>query len=438
MNPLKIFCFVALLVAAASALPKRGNNRNNAASNSLKPTDWLSVSELQSMQPVEDLALQKLENLSVEEGQQEIQKNYHLSQINHALQPSFVPSPSNVPVVLMKPNGQPERTNLNNLAEAAKQQRNFGNQEVTIFITGLPQTSPAVAKANKKLVQAYMQRYYGQQQPIDINSKEYDYGSINGNQISSSSEEDNDSSKNPRPTRGDLVIINLGATLTDMKRYALLDVDETGKMIGKVIVELTNEAGVPQEIIHIVAQGIAAQVAGPAAREYKRLTGQQIRRITALDPSKIYAKNNEMITGLARGDADFVDAIHTSTCGMGTHERVGDVDFYVNGPGSIAPGANNVVEASMRATRYFAETVRPGNENNFPALAANSLSQYENNEGTGNRAYMGIDTNFDLEGDYVLKANAKSPFGQRSPAQQQNAYHRQHNTWKNGNPMNMN
>ncbi|XP_017472440.1 PREDICTED: vitellogenin-1-like [Rhagoletis zephyria] len=149
MNPLKIFCFVDLLVAAASAAPKHGKNKDNAVSSSLKPTDWLSVSELQSMQSAEDFTMQQLENMSVEESEREIEKIYHLSQINHALELSFVPSPSNVPVPLMKPNGQPEQTTLNEMVDAAKKQPNFGNEEVTIFITGLPQTSPAVAKQTK-------------------------------------------------------------------------------------------------------------------------------------------------------------------------------------------------------------------------------------------------------------------------------------------------
>ncbi|XP_067637638.1 vitellogenin-1-like [Eurosta solidaginis] len=428
MNPLKIFCFVAILVAAASASPRHGMSKDNSVTSSLKPSDWLSAAELEALPSVDDITLQQLENMSVEEGERMIEKAYHLSQINHSLRPSFTPSPSNVPVILMKSNGQPEQTNLNEMIEIVKQEPNFGNEEVTIFITGLPETSPAVAKANKKLVEAYMQRYNGLRQPIN-NNKDYEQSS--DKEIATSSEEDySESWKKPKATKGNLLIINLGATITSMKRLALLDVVQTGEMIGKALVQLTNEVDVPQEIIHIVGQGMGAQVAGVAAREYKRLTGHQLRRITALDPSKIFAKDTLTLTGLTRGDADFVDAIHTSTCGMGTRRRVGDIDFYVNGPHSKAPGARNVVEASMRATRYFAESVRPGNERNFPAVAANSISQYENNEGSGKRAYMGIATEYDLEGDYILKVNPKSPFGKSAAAKKQSTYHGLHQSWR--------
>ncbi|XP_004530498.1 vitellogenin-1-like [Ceratitis capitata] len=427
MNLLKTIGLVALLIAAATAKPK---SKNIAASTaSLKPTDWLSAAELRALPAGEDITLQQLENMSVEEGERLIQKIYHLSKIDHTLRPTYVPSAGNVPVILVKPNSKSVETNLNEMVHQAKQQPNFGSQEVTIIITGLPQTSPAVAKANKKLVQAYIQRYHGQQQPV--RGSNMDYASGEQQQAATSSEEDySESWKEQKQNRGDLVIINLGATLTNMRRYALLDVEQTGELIGKALVQLTNEVDVPQEIIHIVGQGIGAQVAGAAARQYKRLTGHKIRRITALDPAKLYATDKKVLTGLARGDADFVDAIHTSTGGMGTRERVGDVDFYVNGPAAIVPGADNVVEASMRATRYFAESVRPGNERNFAAVPANSKRQYDNNEGNGRRAYMGIATEYDLKGDYVLNVNAQSPFGKSAPAQKQTPYHSLHQAWR--------
>nr|AAM00373.1 vitellogenin 2 precursor [Bactrocera dorsalis] len=430
MKLVKTFGLLVLIVSAVSAGHKHGNHGsgNTQVSSNLRPTSWLSVQELQSLPSGEDMNLQQLENMSVQEGERLIGKIYHLFKINHNMSPSYVPSASNVPVVFVRPNGQSVETNLNELVTKAKQQPNFGNEEVTIFITGLPQTSPAVAKANKKLVQAYMQRYYGQQQPVNANNQDYE---SNERQQATSSEEDySESWKQQKSNRGNLVIIKLGAVLTNFKRYALLDVEQTGQMIGKTLVQLTDEADVPQEIIHLIGQGIGAQVAGAAGRQYKRWTGHQLRRITALDPAKIFASNKNVLSGLARGDADFVDAIHSSTCGMGTRQRVGDVDFYVNGPASAAPGADNVVEAAMRATRYYAESVRPGNERNFAAVPASSKQQYESNEGYGKRAYMGIAAQYDLKGDYVLNVNAKSPFGRSAPAQKQGSYHGLHQAWR--------
>lgn len=224
----------------------------------------------------------------------------------------------------------------------------------------------------------------------------------------------------------------MGSQLNTFKRFAMLDIEKTGAKIGKWIVQLTSELQLPYETIHMIGQNIGAHVAGAAANEFTRLTGHKLRRVTGLDPSHIIAKNRYSLSGLARGDAEFVDAIHTSAYGMGTPDRAGDVDFYPNGLGAGVPGAENIVEAAMRATRYFAESVRPGNERSFPAVPANSLKQYKQNDGFGKRAYMGIDAAYDIEGDYILQVNPKSPFGRNAPAQKQNNYHGVHNAnWQN-------
>ncbi|KAM7350828.1 yolk protein 3 [Cochliomyia hominivorax] len=421
MNPLRVFCVVACLLAAASASPSE--SRSN--SGSLKPSNWLTTSELEETPALDELTLEKLENMPVDKGAKLLRKLYHISQINYKLEPTFVPSPSNVPVYIVKNNGKKETTTLSNFVEQAKQDTRFGDEEVTIFITGLPSKTETVKKANRKLIQAYIERYNSKtQKPENYKYSDEQTGSR------TSSEETSSEWNTQKTTSGNFVVIDLGETLDSVKRLAMLNVEETGAMIGKTLVKLTNECDVPQEIVHVVAQGVAAHVAGAAGDEYTRLTGHKLRRITALDPSKILAKNPKVLTGLSRGDAEFVDAIHTSAYGMGTLHRVGDIDFFPNGPCAVVPGAENVVEATMRATRYYAESVRPGNERNFPAVEANSLKQYKNNNGFGKRAYMGIDADFDLTGDYILEVNEKSPFGKRTPAQKQNTYHGVHEAWR--------
>ena len=72
MNSLKIFCFIALVLATTNASPKHGQNKDNAYS--LKPTDWLSTTELESMPSVEDITLQQLENMSMEDAERNIEK----------------------------------------------------------------------------------------------------------------------------------------------------------------------------------------------------------------------------------------------------------------------------------------------------------------------------------------------------------------------------
>ncbi|KAH8238514.1 hypothetical protein KR032_007961, partial [Drosophila birchii] len=406
-------CLLACLLVAAQA--------SKDANMQLKPTKWLTSSDLESVPSLNDITWERLESQPLEQGAKLIEKIYHVGQIKHDLTPSFVPSASNVNVWIVKSNGQKVEAKLNNYVEIAKAQPGFGEDEVTIVLTGLPQNSQPAKKAMRKLVQAYVQRYNLQQlqknaQEQQIKSTDYDY---------TSSEETADQWKSAKTFSGDLIIIDLGSTLSSFKRYAMLDVANTGAMIGQTLVELTNK-GVPQEIIHLIGQGIAAHVAGAAGNKFTAETGHKLRRITGLDPAKLLSKRPQTLVGLSRGDADFVDAIHTSTFAMGSPIRCGDVDFYPNGPSVAVPGSENVIEAVARATRYFAESVRPGSERNFPAVPANSLKQYKEQDGFGKRAYMGLQTDFDLRGDYILEVNSQSPFGKRSPALKQAAYHGVH------------
>lgn len=349
-----------------------------------------------------------------------------MGQFNRIFKQEYVPEPSKVKGYIVGESGQKIEFNLNNFVQTVKRQPNFGDDEVTIFIQGLPSSWNYVNKANRKLIQAYQQRYNLQPYPGQNDSDE---------QKSSSEEQQQQQQRRKQnqeqddKTTGDLVVITLGDQIEDFEQFATLNVERIGEMIGDRLVQLTNEVNVPQETIHLIGQGPAAHIAGIAGRQYTRQTGHKLRRITGLDPSRLYGKADKKLSGLARGDADFVDAIHTSAYGMGTQERVGDVDFYPNGPSTGVPGADNVVEASLRATRYYAESVRPGNERNFPAVEASSYREYKQNNGYGKRTYMGIATNYDIRGDYMLQVNSKSPFGRNTPAQTQSGYHAVHQAW---------
>lgn len=98
---------------------------------------------------------------------------------------------------------------LNNFVEKATSQSGFGQDEVTIVLTGLPQTTPTVRKALRKLEQAYLQRYnlqeqlknsqQQQQQQQNQQEKSRDYEST-------SSEETADEWKNAKTTSGNLIV----------------------------------------------------------------------------------------------------------------------------------------------------------------------------------------------------------------------------------------
>ncbi|KAH8420570.1 hypothetical protein KR009_011503 [Drosophila setifemur] len=428
MNPLRTLCVLACLVAVSLGSPQSGNRRSSNSLNSLdQPSNWVSQREIEELPELKQVNLRKLQEMSLEDGGALLDKLYHLSQFNGVFKPEYSPEPSQVRGYIVGERGQKIEFNLNTLVQTVKRQEKFGDDEVTIFIQGLPQSSTQVQKATRKLIQAYQQRYNLQPYNSNDSNDSGDNSSEEKQQQQQRRKQNDDQEDNKT---GDLIVIQLGDSIETFEQYATLNIERIGEVIGNKLVELTNSVNVPQEIIHLVASGPAAHVAGVAGRQFTRRTGHKLRRITALDPSKIYGKPEEKLTGLARGDADFVDAIHTSAYGMGTTQRLANVDFFPNGPATGVPGADNVVEASMRATRYFAESVRPGNERNFPAVAASSYQEYKQNKGYGKRAYMGIATDYDLQGDYMLQVNSKSPFGRSTPAQTQAGYHATHQPWR--------
>lgn len=344
---------------------------------------------------------------------------------------TYKPKAEDIPAYIAKPNGQKVEFKLKDLVSVAKRDEDFAKTELTVFITGLPEESNTVRKANQKLIRSYMQRYNGERK--FVKSSDYE---VERDEERSAERYNSKESRDGRTKTGDLVVIDLAKVLRNFEQYAKLDTTKVGKMIAELLVELTNETSAAKDKIFIVAQGVSAHVAGAAGRQYTAITGHKLRRITALEPSKIFATKYDTLVGLARADADFVDAIHTGTFAMGTPTRCGNADFYVNGPTVAPEGADNVLEAAALATSLFAESLIFGNEHAFPAIRANSLEQYKSHQGMGPRAFMGIACEFDTEGDYILEVNTKSPHARRTPARAQRGYHASHESWRKWNKNN--
>uniref|UniRef100_A0A1I8PE41 Lipase domain-containing protein n=1 Tax=Stomoxys calcitrans TaxID=35570 RepID=A0A1I8PE41_STOCA len=425
MNPLGVLCVVACVAAVALASPTQ-------QISNLKPSEWLQPSELEQTPSLNEITFEKLENMPLGKGAKLMRKFYHLSQIDRSITPDFVPSPSNIPVYIFNHKGQKKVATLSNYVEEAKKIEDFGDEEVTIFITGLPESLETVKKVNTQMIKSYIQSMSQKSETMEKNQKYQKYANVEEDNDDNDDDDDDDDQSNnwdnEKSSGSYLIVIDLGNTITDMERYATLDVFSCGKMIATTLIKLTNECDVPLDVIHVIGQGLGGNVAGATGKVFYAITDHKLRRITALDPASQMAKHPNMLTALARGSADFVDAIHTSALGMGTTRRVGDVDFFPNGPCDGVNGSKNVIDAHMRATSFFAESVRPANHRNFPAIESISLKQYKSNDGYGKRTYMGIAAARDLSGDYILEVNDHSPFGQRTPAHKQNTYHGVHKT----------
>lgn len=74
MNPLKALCVVAFLAAAVCA-----NQQYQQQTLKLKPTQWLSPSQLKQTPSADEISVERLENMSLEEGAKALQTMCKLS-----------------------------------------------------------------------------------------------------------------------------------------------------------------------------------------------------------------------------------------------------------------------------------------------------------------------------------------------------------------------
>lgn len=119
----------------------------------------------------------------------------------------------------------------------------------------------------------------------------------------------------------------------------------------------------------------------------------------------------EDLTGLARGDAEFVDVIHTNSGALGKREPMGDIDFFPNGVQPLPPGCLSISCAHQRAPLFYAESVYPGQEYNFPSVKCGSLAALNGKYCPGREYPMGYAIQRNIKGNFFLKTNSKSPYG---------------------------
>lgn len=110
---------------------------------------------------------------------------------------------------------------------------------------------------------------------------------------------------------------------------------------------------------HLVGFDLGAHVAGIAGRHFSGT--DRIARITGLNPSgRQWGPGSGHLT---RGDATYVEVIHTDTLGVlanGIGDPIGDVDFYPNG-GNNQPGCLTHSCCHDRAFELFAaSTINSG------------------------------------------------------------------------------
>ncbi|XP_030386745.1 vitellogenin-1-like [Scaptodrosophila lebanonensis] len=211
--------------------------------------------------------------------------------------------------------------------------------------------------------------------------------------------------------RGDVnfVAVDAASFVDTLYTWSAFNTEEIGQSIAKGLVRLLEI--VPVENIHLIGHSLGAHIVGAAGRHLQLLTNKTLPRITGLDPAKPCFNEGEVLSGLLRGDAKFIDVIHSNPGVLGKRDPLGDVDFYPSGLSPLPTGCLSVTCAHARAWRYYAETIFPGNERNFLGKRCSSLTSLRENRCPGIAQPMGYAVPHDLRGNYFLEVNAKEPFG---------------------------
>ncbi|XP_061710570.1 uncharacterized protein LOC133520214 [Cydia pomonella] len=176
-----------------------------------------------------------------------------------------------------------------------------------------------------------------------------------------------------------------GATMPNYLRAAA-NTRLVGKQLAMLLQGFAKHIDLRFEDVHLIGFSLGAHVAGFAGSELRNIS-----RITGLDPAGPLFEFQDPRARLDRGDAAFVDVIHSNgetliLGGLGAAQPLGHVDFYPNG-GRVQHGCSNLFVGAVsdlvlpwaaasvegrslcnhrRAYKFFTDSVSP--KCHFPAF----------------------------------------------------------------------
>lgn len=198
--------------------------------------------------------------------------------------------------------------------------------------------------------------------------------------------------------------------MNTLYEWAAYNTQEIGRSIGIALSLLKNR--VSPNSIHIIGHSLGSHTASAAAKTYYSITGQLIGRITGLDPANPCFQVGGVLSEISRGDAQYIDIIHTNPGVLGKKEAIGDADFYPNGYYNVPNGCITNACAHNRAWEYYAESVYPGNEFNFISSQCRIQGRFRLSLCERYDVPMGYASDFRYgNGIFFLETNYKSPYG---------------------------
>ncbi|XP_013193873.1 phospholipase A1 [Amyelois transitella] len=186
-----------------------------------------------------------------------------------------------------------------------------------------------------------------------------------------------------------------------------------GKKLGEFLVKLS-EQGMEAENLELVGLSLGAHIVGYAAKHFYAATGKKPSRITGLDPAGPCFRSLPSEYRLDSSDADKVDVVHTNIDGFGIAERLGHVDFYVNGgefqPGDLSYVPCLVICSHVKSLLYWWQALE--HPKMFIGVKCDSVQDarlancYNNSEVN----YLGAETRFSRPGIFYLGTNNGFPY----------------------------
>ncbi|XP_077290146.1 pancreatic lipase-related protein 2-like [Arctopsyche grandis] len=176
-----------------------------------------------------------------------------------------------------------------------------------------------------------------------------------------------------------------------------------GEGLGKAMADLRNLGA---SRIHLIGYSLGAQVVSFAGKEFFRLTGSKINRISGLDPASTCFYKMPPTKTFDKSDAAFVDVLHTD---MYFDGPIGHADFYANG-GLDQPGCFSIGACDHSRVVYYFESIK--NPNGFLSVKCSDWNTFLNRGCTNNvKTPMGFfcpDTT--PPGSYYFKTKWSAPY----------------------------
>lgn len=205
-----------------------------------------------------------------------------------------------------------------------------------------------------------------------------------------------------------VIVVDWSELAKDLYSFAKDSVKDVGAAVATLLDYLVTYKGAKLSTVHVTGHSLGAHVAGVAGS----LVSGTLSKITGLDPAAPLYGNENLADRLDKGDASFVEVIHTCGGLLGWSDPLGHVDFFPNDGTLIQPGCGLDLAGACshsRSHEYFGESITTSV--GFYAYQCSSYNDYEDGNCYSNSiALMGEYTSRSASGRYYLDTTKSSPF----------------------------